>query len=184
MQARSSHLRGRDEDRQKEPNMKILVFTHGTIVMHREALGVSREERVRQVRQRTPSVFDISNYVSVGQAREKLWRWHDLGAQLGYLGPSRRPENMEKNERLLCHLDFPPGPLYHRGPDESYAQVVERVRPDIYIEDDCESIGGEAEMATPRLGAEARSRITCIIVLEFGGIDHLPDDPAELAISA
>jgi hypothetical protein len=163
--------------------MQILIFTHGTIVMHREALGVSREERVRQVQQRIPSVFDISHYVPVGQARDKLWRWHDQGAQLAYLGPSRKPENMEKNERLLRHLDFPPGLLYHRGSDESYAQVVERFGPDVYIEDDCESIGGEAEMATPYLSAEARSQITCIVVPEFGGIDHLADAPAELVAS-
>ena len=91
---------------------------------------------------------------------------------------------MEKNERLLRSLDFAPGLLYHGGPDESYARVVERVGPDVYIEDDCESIGGEAEMATPHLNAEVRSQITCIVVPEFGGIDHLPDNPAALVASA
>jgi hypothetical protein len=161
--------------------MDILVFTHGTIVMHREAEGVTRDERVRQVQQQIPSVFEVSRYVPVGQARDKLWHWHDQGAQITYLGPSRKPENMEKNERLLRRLDFPPGPLYHRSPNESYAQVVERVHPDVYVEDDCESIGGEAEMATPHLGAKTRSRIACIVVPEFGGIDHLPDNPTELA---
>jgi hypothetical protein len=75
---------------------------------------------------------------------------------------------------------FPPGFLYHRRPDESYAWVVERLRPDVYVEDDGESIGGEVEMATPHLSAEARSRITCIVVPEFGGIGHLPAGLAEL----
>jgi hypothetical protein len=160
--------------------MDILVFTHGTIVTHGEGQGVTREERVRQSQQRISSVFDLSSYVPVGQAREKLWRWHDQGARIAYLGPSRRPENMEKNERMLRQLDFPPGTLHHRGPDETYAQVVERLAPDVLIEDDCESIGGEAEMATPHISAMGRKRTACIVVPEFGGIDHLPDDPAEL----
>jgi hypothetical protein len=160
--------------------MDILVFTHGTIVMHGEALGVERAERVRQVQRRIPSVGDIAHYVPVERAREKLWRWQAQGAQIVYLGPSRKPENMAKNELLLRHLEFPPGPQHHRGPGVTYAEVVERLTPDVYIEDDCESIGGEVEMATPHLSASARARIACIVVPEFGGIDHLPDDPAEL----
>lgn len=160
--------------------MDILIFTHGTIVMHREAEGVTRAERVRQSQQRIAGVFDVAQYAPVEGAREKLWRWHTLGAQIAYLGPSRKPENMAKNEVLLRHLNFPPGPLNHRGPTETYAEVVERLAPDVYIEDDCESISGEAEMATPHLSPAARARIACIVVPEFGGIDHLPDDPAEL----
>jgi hypothetical protein len=160
--------------------MHILVFTHGTIVMHGEALGVDRAERVRQSQQRVPSVFDLARYIPVDQARDKLWRWHDHGAEIAYLGPSRKPENMARNELIPRQLDFPPGPLHHRGPSETYAEVVERLSPDVFIEDDCESIGGEAEMATPHLSAQARAHIACIVVPEFGGIDHLPDDPAEL----
>ncbi len=160
--------------------MDILVFTHATIVMHGAGVGVNRAERVRQSQQRIPSVHDISHYVPIEQAREKLWRWHDHGAQIAYLGPSRKPESMAQNEIMLRRLDFPPGPLYHRGPGETYAQVVERLSPDVLIEDDCESIGSEAEMASPHLSDAARARIACIVVPEFGGIDHLPDDPAEL----
>ena len=161
--------------------MVILVFTHGTTVMQRAGLEATREERVRQSLARDASVFDVANYVPIGEAREKLWRWHAQGAEIAYLGPSRRPENMVKNERLLRSLDFPPGPLYHRGPGETYAAVVERVSPDVLIEDDCESIGGAAEMATPHLDATARARTTAIVVPEFGGIDHLPDDATALA---
>lgn len=164
--------------------MRILVLTHGTTVMHRAGLGVSREERVRQSRARVASVFDVANYVPIGGAREKLWRWHTQGAEVAYLGPSRRPESMAKNERLLRHLDFPPGPLHHRGPNETYADVVVRLAPDVLIEDDCESIGGATEMATPHLPAAARERIVTIVMPEFGGIDHLPDDAAALAAGA
>jgi hypothetical protein len=148
--------------------------------MHGEALDVERAERVRQSQQRIASVYDISGYVPVGSARDKLWRWHEQGAEIAYLGPSRRPENMTRNELMLRQLGFPPGLLHHRGPTETYAEVVERVWPDVLIEDDCESIGGEVEMATPYLSTHARAHIACIVVPEFGGIDHLPDNPANL----
>jgi hypothetical protein len=160
--------------------VKILVFTHGTIVMQGEGVGASREERVRQSIERRPAIFDLANYAPVDHAVPKLWSWHDQGAELCYLGPSRKPENMAKNEQILRHLNFPPGPLCHRGPDETYAQAVERVAPDVYVEDDCESIGGEVEMAAPHLSAEARARIKTIVIPEFFGIDHLPDDPQQL----
>jgi hypothetical protein len=61
-----------------------ILFTHGTIVMHHAAEGVTREECVRQVQQRIPSVSDVADYVPVAQARAKLWRWHDQGARITY----------------------------------------------------------------------------------------------------
>jgi hypothetical protein len=160
--------------------MKIMVFTHGTIVMQGAGVGVSREVRVCQSLDRRPSIFDLANYAPVDHAVPKLWSWHNRSAELCYLGPSRKPENMAKNEQMLRRLNFPPGMLYHRGPDQSYAQVVERVAPDVYVEDDCESIGGEVEIAVPYLSAAARARIKTIVVPEFGGIDFLPDDPQQL----
>jgi hypothetical protein len=48
--------------------------------------------------------------------------------------------------------------------------------PDIIIEDDCESIGGETEMIYPQIEAELRGKTRSIVVKEFGGIDHLPDE--------
>jgi hypothetical protein len=34
----------------------------------------------------------------------------------------------------------------------------------------------------PQICPEARERITSIVVPEFGGIDHLPDNPADLLV--
>lgn len=45
--------------------------------------------------------------------------------------------------------------------------------PDILIEDDCESIGGEKEMVYPHIKDELKSKIKSIVVKEFEGIDHL-----------
>ena len=66
--------------------------------------------------------------------------------------------------------------MYFRQRGESYAQVAERVRPDILIEDDCESIGSESEMTYPHVRSELKTGIKSVVVKEFGGIDHMPDD--------
>lgn len=58
--------------------------------------------------------------------------------------------------------------------------VAENLVPDILIEDDCESIGGEKEMTYPNIKDELKNKIKSIVVKEFKGIDHLPDDIEEL----
>jgi len=62
--------------------------------------------------------------------------------------------------------------LHYRERGEEYKDVVAGVKPDILIEDNCESIGAE-EIIAPKL--DPALKITCIIIPEFGGIDHLPD---------
>lgn len=54
--------------------------------------------------------------------------------------------------------------------------------PDIFIEDDCESIGGEVEMTYPYINPEIQKKIHSIIVKEFEGIDHLPSSIVELNV--
>ena len=69
-----------------------------------------------------------------------------------------------------------PGTLLYRQSCESYAQVAESAKPDILIEDDCESIGGEVEMTYPQIRPEIKTSITSIVVKEFSGIDDPPDN--------
>ena len=47
--------------------------------------------------------------------------------------------------------------------------------PDILIEDDCKSIGGEIEMTYPHINPQKKGKIKSIVVKEFSGIDNLPD---------
>ncbi len=51
--------------------MKVGVFLHGTAIMHATASGVARDERVRQVRRREPSVRDFVSYVPTPGSLEK-----------------------------------------------------------------------------------------------------------------
>ena len=69
-----------------------------------------------------------------------------------------------------------------RKKGESYKDVAEKVKPDILVEDDCESIGGEKEMTYTFIEKGLKEKIISIPIKEFGGIDHLPDSIESLAI--
>jgi len=79
------------------------------------------------------------------------------------------------DKQVLVKYDFPKGEIYWRQNGEAYKDVAERVMPDILIEDDCESIGGESEMTYPHIREDLKQKIKSIVVKEFQGIDHLPD---------
>lgn len=160
--------------------MKLLVFLHGTTIMHHTAVGRTREERVRQVRERDASVRDYAAYVPVDNAVSKLQAWSARGAEVVYLSSHKKVADVEKDMAVLKVYRFPEGQVFFRQPGESYQNVVRRVQPDVLIEDDCESIGGEREMISPYLDADLRTTITSLVVKEFEGIDHLPDDLARL----
>jgi hypothetical protein len=156
--------------------MKIMVFLHGTAIMHRGGLGKSREERVRQVLSGEPSLHDFASYVPVGEAVRKLQGWRAQGAEIVYLSSHRDPGNVDKDRSVLEQYGFPEGPIYYRQNGEGYADVAARLLPDVLIEDDCESIGGAPEMTYPNLLPQLQVQIRSIVVKEFEGIDHLPDD--------
>lgn len=157
--------------------MKIMVFLRGTAIMHKNAVGRTREERVKQVLDPLDeSLYDFASYVPVDNAERKLQAWRQQGAEIVYLSSHKRVEDVEIDKAVLRNHDFPDGQVFFRHSGEQYNHVVEKVLPDILIEDDCESIGGEKEMTYPHLKPELKAKIKSIVVKEFGGIDHLPDD--------
>lgn len=161
--------------------MKILVFTEGTIITHASAVGLSREEIVRQVREGEVSVSDYASCVPVGGAVTKLQTWKRQGAEIAYLTSRTTPNEVEDIQDVLKRFEFPEGELFFRREGEQYKDVAERIMPDLLIEDDCESIGGEVEMTYPHIKPELKEEIKSIVVREFGGIDHLPDNISNLA---
>ena len=89
-------------------------------------------------------------------------------------------DGLKLDQEILDKYGFPKGEIYHRQKGESYAQIAERVMPDILIEDDCESIGGTKEMTITFVKPDIKRQIKSIAIKEFGGIDHLPDDLGKL----
>lgn len=51
--------------------MKILIFLHGTAIMHRNAIGKARQERVQQVIDNDSSIYDFMSYVPVDRKPPK-----------------------------------------------------------------------------------------------------------------
>lgn len=156
--------------------MKILVFTEGTILMHPTCKGLSREERVQQSKNRVRSIHDYRNYILVGNAVKKLNNWKEQKAEIYYLTSRTAPQEVADIKYVLEKYNFPDNQnLLFRKQGEQYKDAAERLLPDIIVEDDCESIGGEIEMTYPHIRQEIKAKIKPIIVKEFEGIDHLPD---------
>lgn len=161
--------------------MKILVFTEGTAIMPAIAVSVTREERVKQSATNMPGVNDFRSYVPNGNAVAKLKEWMAQGAEIYYL-TSRTSENEIDDVRsVLVENGFPSTDhLLYRHEGQEYKDVAEQLVPDLLIEDDCESIGGESEMTYPHINPSLKSKVHSIVVPEFAGIDHLPSDLKQL----
>ena len=114
---------------------------------------------------------NYAEYVPIGKAVKKIKKWQKQNVEIVYLTSRRTDQQINDIHAVLQKYNFPDGALEYRKNEEEYKNVVERVMPDILIEDDCESIGGEKEMICPH---------TSIVVQEFKGIDHLPDDATVL----
>ena len=157
-------------------NMKIAIFLHGTTIMHKNAVGKGQKERVRQSVKREASVLDYSSYVPIENAVKKLKKWVKQGASVIYLSSHEAVEDVEKDKSVLARYGFPEGKVFFRQHDEEYKDIVERIMPDVLIEDDCESLGGEKEMIYPHIKPQFKDKVRSIVVKEFEGIDSLPDD--------
>src|SRR6516225_12271123 len=81
--------------------MRLLVFLHGTVLMHAAAAGVPRAERVLQVRSGHPAVGDYAAYAPVGNAAAKLRRWQEGGARISYLSSHRNPDDVALDAFVL-----------------------------------------------------------------------------------
>jgi hypothetical protein len=158
-----------------------MVFLQGTALMHRSAVGKSREERVRQVVEGEESVRDFASYLPVEDAPRKLRDWARQGAEVVYLSSHTDSADVETDRSVLRRHGFPEGPILYRRPGETYADVAESWLPDVLIEDDCGSIGGGPEMTYPHLRPEAKARVRSVVIKEFGGFSDLPDDASALA---
>lgn len=123
---------------------------------------------------------NFRKYEPTGNAVAKIQAWVDQGAQICYLTSHQNSKMIPVDQAVLDKFGFPKGEIYWRQNGEAYKDVAERMTPDILIEDDCESIGGEAEMTYPHIREDLKPKIKSIVVKEFQGIDHLPDSLEEL----
>ena len=161
--------------------VRVMVFLHGTAIMHATAVGRPRAQRVRQSRERSASVLDFASYVPTEAAVGKVRAWSGHGAQICYLSSHIAAADVQLDRQVLAAHRFTPGTVFFRSQGETYADVVRRSAADVLVEDDCESIGGTGQTAASGLSGTTGRTVRHIIVPEFGGLAHLPDDPEELA---
>lgn len=154
--------------------MKIMVFLHGTIIMHNSGLEKTRKERVKQVIEHDESIYDFSSYIPVGRSYKKINIWVNQGAEIFYLSSNENLDDINNDLSVLKKFDFPKGQLLFRKDGQSYKDIAEEIMPDILIEDDCESIGGEFQMVYPNMSNSSKKLIKSIVLKEFEGIDLLP----------
>ncbi len=148
--------------------------------MHQSGFGRTREERVKQVVDHEKSVMDFASYIPVENAAAKLRSWFEQGSEISYMSSHKNIEDIQKDKTVLANHDFPEGETFFRQSGEGYEHIVERIIPNILVEDDCESIGGNKEMVYPHLKPEVLIRIKSIVVKEFGRIDYLPNEISDL----
>ena len=162
--------------------MRVLIFTEVTILTHRDHVGLPRERIVEVVKRLEDPVGNeyFAASVPIGNCVRKIEAWRRQGATVLYLTSRRTPQEVQTIGGVLAKYLFPDGELLFRKAGEEYKDVAERALPDVIVEDDCESIGGEEEMTYPHIKQELRTRIKSIVVKEFVGIDHLPDNVADL----
>ena len=125
------------------------------------------------------SLYNHNKYIPIGNAVETINSWNQQGANIFYY-TSRKKQEAEDIAQLLREYGFEGASLLVREPKESYKDIVEAIKPDVLVEDDCKSIGGSWQMCINKVEPKIKEKIKSIVVAEFKGIDHLPVDLDEL----
>ena len=147
-------------------------------------VGETREDIVQRSRERAVKRGPLGELIPIAHSVSKVTSWKNHGAEIFYMTAAKKPENVRRSEEALRRWSFPEGVLLARKNDESYANVAMREKPDVIVEDDCESIGGAKEMVHPNLPENMKQLIASVVLREFEGIDNLPDDPKLLVPKA
>lgn len=125
------------------------------------------------------SLYNHNGYIPIGNAVKIIKTWQQQGANIIYC-TSRKKSQADDIANLLKIYGFVGSFLVSREQKESYKDIVEMLRPDILIEDDCKSIGGGWQRCITKVNKEVKEKILSIVVPEFKGIDNLPVDIEQL----
>lgn len=140
-----------------------MIFAEGTILKPKSLL----------------SLYNHKTYIPIGNAVSLIQAWYQQNAEILYC-TSRKGNQAEEIAQLLKRYMFAGSKLYYREKKQKYKDIIESVRPDILIEDDCKSIGGSWQMCITHVSPNIKASIKSIIVHEFKGIDHLSSSIMDL----
>lgn len=87
-------------------------------------------------------LFTKHGYKPIGNAVEKVNTWYDEGNEI-YLCSYVRKARFRFIKSIIDFYGMKYTDILCRTKCEKYHEIVERLKPDILIEDDCKSIGGQ-----------------------------------------
>lgn len=143
---------------------RVLIFTEGTILA---PSSISKH-------------FNHASYIPIKNAVAKITSWYQQGFEIMYLTSCKKEKHVYEIKELLIKNQFKGQRLYYRDKRQKYKDIVEEIMPDILIEDDCRSIGGQWQMCITYVKPKIKVGIKSIVVKEFKGIDDLPDKLGEM----
>lgn len=136
--------------------MKIMIFIEGTTFYTKPVLFL----------------FSKYGYKPIVNAVEVINSLHGKGHDIFLCSYVRRNRyNFIKSVIDFYGIDYTE--ILCRDKCEGYSDIVERVCPDVLIEDDCKSIGGVKKCCINGVREYIRANIKSIIVPEFSGIDDV-----------
>jgi len=139
-----------------DSSIKILIFAEGTILKPKSIF----------------TIYNHKSYLPIGNCIEKINGWHRQGAEILYC-TSRKNNHAIEIADILRRYGFAGTKLFFREKGQKYKDIVELIKPNILIEDNCKSIGGSWQMCITYVQPLLKETIKSIIVKEFKGIDHL-----------
>lgn len=134
--------------------MKIMIFAEGTTFYTKFPL----------------CLFTKQGYRPIGNAVKIINGWYDRGDEI-YLCSYLPRKRMWLIRSVVELYGMKVTKILCRDKGERYAHLVERVMPDVLIEDDCKSIGGLKKCCITDVREELKPAIRSVIVPEFEGID-------------
>lgn len=120
--------------------------------------------------------FNTKEYIPTNGSVEKIKKWIEQGAEIVYLTSCRSQKSIDQIKNILIKYEFMGSFLYYRSNKEEYRDIVTHIYPKILIEDDCRSIGGSWQMCISHIEEKLKNEIVSVVVKEFGGLSHLPDN--------
>lgn len=135
---------------------KIMIFIEGTTFYTKPFLFL----------------FSKNGYAPIGNAVEIINKLYNERNEI-YLCSYVRKKRYNFIKSVIDYYNIMYTEILCRDKKENYSDLVERILPDILIEDNCKSIGGEKQCCISNVRDEIKKNIKSIIVEEFKGIDHI-----------
>ena len=135
---------------------RIMVFTEGTTFYTKSFLFL----------------FSKKGYEPLGKSINIINDLYSRGNEI-YLCSYVRRNRYHFIKSVMDYYNVNYTEILCRDKGEQYSDLVERICPDILIEDDCASIGGEKEWCITNVKEDIRKNIKSMIVKEFQGIDSI-----------